>query len=66
MPFAKRSLFNKRPTKTIEDIEIVLEHDMCFHCADQRGCLRRENVAQTAAMQEIGFVVTRCPDYVEP
>jgi hypothetical protein len=67
MSFAKRSLFNKRLTRSIEDIEMVIvEHDMCYHCAEMRGCMRRENVAQTASYQEIGFIVTRCPDYVEP
>jgi hypothetical protein len=67
MPFAKRALYNKRLTKSIDDIELVIiEHDMCYHCEEQRGCLRRENLAQTASLQELGFVVTRCPDYVEP
>ena len=50
----------------IDDIELVIvEHDLCYHCVDQRGCLRRETVLKTTGQQELGFIVTRCPEYEE-
>ena len=50
----------------IDDIELVIvEHDLCYHCVLQRGCLRRETVLKTAGQQELGFIVTRCPEYEE-
>jgi hypothetical protein len=50
----------------IDDLELVIiEHDLCYHCVDQRGCLRREKVLAAAGHQELSFVVTRCPEYTE-
>jgi hypothetical protein len=67
MPSVKRDIINKRRTKVVDDIELVIiEHDLCYHCREQLACLRKDLLTQTANQQELGFVVTRCPDYDEP
>lgn len=62
----KTIIHHRRRTKVADDIEmIIVEHDFCFHCSFQRSCSRRENLIQTANQQELGFVVTRCPEFEE-
>lgn len=67
MPLKKPSAFGQRRCQaSVDDIELVIiEHDLCFHCHEQRGCLRRESTLRTATQQGLSFIVTRCPDFEE-